>query len=270
MPRPGPDWSVSPLEWGARVDYDAWDDPYSPDDGIAIHHGGSGDYAAHNEPYYEGKEMAQLRSWERFHIDERGWRGIAYGWGLGQSGTVYRLRGWNRYGAHLGDHDGDGIANNEEIIPILFIGSGNHTGLSFAAESSLVRLRAYLEEVRGRNLTLYGHQEIQPKPTACPGPLLMEYVVSHRELEDEEVITRNSKADEGMAQLAENFETLKAAGVFSNSTQPGGVTFNDEFGTFLLRFEAYLRDKYGLGAEGLSKAEVVALIESANLDVPAN
>lgn len=241
---------MSPQEWGAQVDYDVWDDPFTPDDGIALHHGGGGNYSAHQEPYFEGKEIAQLRAWENYHINGRGWRGIAYGWAIGQSGTVYRLRGWNRYGAHLGDMDGDGIANNDEIIPILFIGSGNYVSLSPEAEASLNRLRRYLEEVSGRSLTLYGHKEVQTnKSTSCPGPKLMEYVKSHRELEDE-VVTRNDKADDGLPGLEANFQKLIDAGIFSAATQPGGVTFNDEFGTFLLRFEGYLKNKYGLGQSG--------------------
>ena len=187
MPAPGPDWAVSPLSWGAMINYDLWDDPYTPDDGIAVHHGGASNYPAHNQPFDEQKEVDQLRSWEAFHVAGRGWRGIAYGWAVGQTGTVYRLRGWNRYGAHPGDIDDDGVSNNDEIIPVLFIGSGYHAGFSPAAEESLVRLREYLEEESGQALRLYGHKEVKTVgATSCPGPKIMDYVETHRMLEEED------------------------------------------------------------------------------------
>ena len=61
------------------------------------------------------------------------------------------------------------------------------------------------------------------------------------------MVTRNDKADDGMSALKGNFDELIDAGVFSASTQPGGVTFNDEFATFLLRFEDHIVRKYKLG-----------------------
>lgn len=63
----------------------------------------------------------------------------------------------------------------------------------------------------------------------------------------EDMVTRKDKADNGLFSLAINFQELKDAGVFSDATQPGGITFNDEFATFLLRFEDYIVRKYALG-----------------------
>ncbi len=178
-PAIGPPQAISPRGWGAKVDYDKWTDRYTPDEALALHHGGSGDYPAHKPPYSPEKEMKQLRSWEAYHLS-RGWRGIAYGWAIGQSGTIYRLRGWNGYGAHTGDHDGDGVSNNSEIIPILFIGSGDRQVLSDAAQTALRELRVWLEAALGRPLKLYGHQEIQDRGTRCPGQYGMEYVRENR------------------------------------------------------------------------------------------
>lgn len=259
MPAIGPDWAVSPAEWGAKENYDNWDDVFTPDDGIGLHHGGGADYPAHNEPYSQAKEIAQIRSWEVYHIS-KGWRGIAYGWAIGQTGTVYRLRGWNRYGAHLGDLDGDGIVNNEEIIPVVFIGSGNHATLSPAAHEAFLALRAWMEVESGHSLPLWGHKEVQTnKLTSCPGPLLMDYVEENRNLEVE-VITRHSKADDGQAWFADQFQAWIDAGIFSDGTQPGGVAFNDEIGIFLERFEDYLVAKYKLDeSEGLQRGDTVVL-----------
>lgn len=178
---------VSPQEWGAQVDYDTWDDPFTPDDGVALHHGGGGNYLAHLQPYSQANEIQQLQQWEGYHLYGKGWRGLAYGWAVGQTGTIYRIRGWNRYGAHTGDVDGDGIANNDEIVPLLFIGSGSRVRLSPAAQESIEWLRRNVIEVRSPNAKrLYGHQEIT-QGTTCPGQFGMEYVRAHRLLPEEDM-----------------------------------------------------------------------------------
>lgn len=186
MPALGPPGALTPSQWGARVDYDQWSDLFSPDDGVALHHGGGSDYPAGRTPYTVTREKAQLQSWESHHIDNKGWRGLAYGWGIGQTGTIYRIRGWATYGAHTGDVDGDGIANNSEIVPVLFIGSGNHHDLSPAAQASIETLRRFIEEGSPQATRLYGHREISPATgTTCPGPKGMAYVTAHRTLEED-------------------------------------------------------------------------------------
>jgi len=194
MPALGPPGALSPQDWNARVDYDQWRDLFSPDDGVALHHGGGSDYPAGRTPYSQAKEIKQLQDWESYHIDTKGWRGLAYGWGVGQTGAIYRIRGWATYGAHTGDVDGDGIANNSEIVPIIFIGSGHHHDLSPAAQVSIVTLRRFIEEGSPAARRLYGHQEIsltedgQPK-TSCPGPRGMTYVQANRYLEEDMPLT---------------------------------------------------------------------------------
>lgn len=175
---------LSPRQWGALVDYDQWNDRFTPDDGVALHHGGGGDYAAHRAPYSRSKEIQQLQQWEGYHIFGKGWRGLAYGFGVGQTGDIYRIRGFNTYGAHRGDLDGDGIANNAEIVPILFIGSGSRVRLSQAAQDSISWLRANVIEVMSPRATrLYGHTELRGTVTSCPGAFGMEYVRANREVD---------------------------------------------------------------------------------------
>ena len=174
----------SPADWSATVDYDAWRDRYSIEDAIAIHHGGGGDYPAGQPDAGPGVESAQLRTWERYHLS-RGWRGLAYGWAFGQSGTCYRIRGWNHYAAHRGDVDADGISNNSEVIPALFILSGNRHPPTDALIRRFEDWRRWVETVApypapGRRL--YGHKNLTA--TICPGPLVMPYVVSNRYLSD--------------------------------------------------------------------------------------
>ena len=174
---------LSPKQWGAQIDYDTWNDPYTPDDGVALHHGGGANYPAGVFPHFsQAKEMELLRSWENYHLS-KGWRGLAYGWAVGQTGTIYRARAFNTYGAHTGDLDGDGISNNKEIIPIVFLGSGLHHKLSPSAQNSIDWLRRYVIEPKAPKARfLYGHQELKGTATTCPGPNLMAYVNAHRTL----------------------------------------------------------------------------------------
>ena len=180
MPALGPSGALAPNDWGAAVNYDKWNDLYIPNEGLALHHGGGGDYSAARSPYTVTKEAAQLRSWEGYHLSKQ-WRGLAYGWAIGQSGTIYRARGWGIYGAHLGDIDGDGISNNREIIPVIWIASGSHHQMSTQAHEAIEELRVFIEEHNPAASYLWGHQEVQTnKATVCPGTGGMAYVVEHR------------------------------------------------------------------------------------------
>lgn len=162
----------SPAEWGARVNYDDWNDRSYVKDSVAIHWGGTA------QPTYMmgvGAEMEILRSWERYHMVHRGWRGIAYGYAVGMSGTIYRLRGKNNYGAHLGDKDGDGVSNNKEMIPIVVIMG---LGGTMTAEAWFGVRKLYQHLLRepwtANVLPVFGHREVQPsKPTQCPGDEIM-------------------------------------------------------------------------------------------------
>ena len=157
---------ISPNEWGAAKDYDSWSDTSFIKDKIAIHWGGSGPANYDDGPE---REAEILRAYERYHLG-KGWRGLAYGYAVGHSGTVYRIRGKNNYGAHSGDADGDGISNNKEIVPVLFImGKGQ---LSSAAQwSSFIDLRWWIvdQDWTEDELPVVGHREIQDKRTECPG-----------------------------------------------------------------------------------------------------
>lgn len=163
---------TSPQGWGATVDYDQWTDRKFIKDRIFVHYNGP---AVSN--YTDGvtREMAYLRAVERYHIANRGWRGIAYGWAVGASGRVYRLRGWNRYGAHRGDYDMDGILENDEGIPILFI-LGEGQAPTPAQLASFVELVTdlNLDNRSDHDLEILGHKDVQA--TACPGPILYELV----------------------------------------------------------------------------------------------
>lgn len=165
---------LAPTAWGARVNYDTWSDPVTLKDKVVIHYAGADKDAT---GAYEGvdAEKRLLQSYERYHLDGRGWRGIAYGWAIGMSGTVYRLRGWNNYGAHTGDMDADGINENKEGIPVLFILGGSMAPTA-AALQAFIELKMYFDGEdsklipkyrTGELLPVFGHKDVSVTP--CPG-----------------------------------------------------------------------------------------------------
>ena len=156
----------SPSQWGAKIGYDTWTDRPVLKDKIIVHYNGP-----ELDDAYEGPdaETEILRMWEQHHLSKK-WRGVAYGWAVGMSGTVYRCRGWNLYGAHTGDLDGDGISENNEGIPVAFLIGGDQPPTEQAI-AVFRELRAHLENDPRSTysvLPLYGHKDVRGG-TECPG-----------------------------------------------------------------------------------------------------
>lgn len=165
----------SPAQWGAKVDYDSWNDRPVPKDKIVVHYNGP-----ELDDAFDGPEAETeiLRGWEQFHLAKK-WRGVAYGWVIGMSGIVYRARGWNLYGAHTGDVDADGINENDEGIPVAFM-IGEHQEPTAKAIVAFRELRAVLQaddRTKYSIVPLYGHRDISD--TACPGDPLYALVKSN-------------------------------------------------------------------------------------------
>ena len=184
----------SPSEWSAQVDYDSWSDLAVPKDKVVVHYGGNPSFAGDAEraaekgygwPTFE-VERAALRIYEQGHLS-RGWRGLAYGWAIGQSGNVYRARGWNIYGAHRGDLEPDGIPENQEGIPVLFLLGGDQVPTAASLESLEWLTKKLEADSRAfvNPLPMYGHKEIAElgtgTTTGCPGVHLTAYVQARRE-----------------------------------------------------------------------------------------
>ena len=177
---------VSPKDWGALKDYDSWDyGPWNVDKWV-VHYGGGPNYAGdavkaaekgYSFPSREA-EMAVLRSWERWHVNGRGWKGIAYNYAIGQSGTVYRLRGENQAAATKGDYEPDGIPENQEARAVVFILGGDQVPTDAALDAFK---RLYFE--MGPGLPVIVHSDV--KDTLCPGDFLRDWVKAKKFLEED-------------------------------------------------------------------------------------
>ena len=163
--------AVKPTDWGAKVNYDTktWR-PWNPDKWVLHYAGGTQAYA------YDGveREMRYLRAYENFHVNTKGWLGIAYNYAIGMSGTLYRLRGENRSGATSGDYEKDGIPENEEARAVLFILGGNQ-------EPTPEALNMFRFIYAGDPLPVIGHKDVNihsgtGTSTTCPGPHIDQFI----------------------------------------------------------------------------------------------
>lgn len=95
---------------------------------------------------------------------------------------------------------------------------------------------------------------------------------------EDEMVDRNTKADDGNPVLKPTFDKAVAKGVMSAATQPGGVAFNDEFATFLDRagvldlkaWQAQVIQRltaleHQAPSQGLNEAQVKAIINDSQI-----
>ncbi len=149
--------------WGSTKIYadgdlnGGWDPKY-----IIIHWGGW------TEEVSEELEDDQLRGWQRYHLG-KGWQDIAYNYGIGESGKLYRLRGEN-HGGHTSGTDENGESWSSVGIGVVWIG-----GKSDANGPSKEALQSMADFITERNLPVLGHVQTG-KATACPGQFWLDFV----------------------------------------------------------------------------------------------
>lgn len=208
---------VSPAEWGAAVGYDSWSDPAVLKDKVVVHYNG---------PEVVGfdrgaeSEKSVLRAIERYHLG-KGWRGIAYGWAVGASGTVYRLRGWNIYGAHTGDVDHDGVNENREAIPVLFMLGGRQDPTPAMLGGFKVLYQGLCDDERSivGPLPVLGHRDVSS--TECPGDIVYKLIEDKFWIGDDSVLTPSQ--EKFLAVFAEKSMELDPSA--SGSSYPYLLTF---------------------------------------------
>lgn len=113
---------------------------------------------------------AALRSWQAYHMDDLGWSDIAYQEAIDQDGNVYVLRGLWTQSAANGNED----VNDDNGAILLVLAPGEHPTPKMV---KMLRKRiARHREVFTRSTRLYGHNDVRPEPTACPGPIVQRLI----------------------------------------------------------------------------------------------
>ncbi|MEU1082300.1 peptidoglycan-binding protein [Streptomyces sp. NPDC005908] len=164
---------ISRAQWGARP----WDDnprssgparvPLSKRTEFFVHWFGG--VPAH------ASGAALAREVERLHMDGNGWAGVGYNWIIGEDGTAYEGRGWDRQGAHCPGHNVSGLA------VLIAVGKGGKK----ASKAALATARALYDEAckrTGHALAQRGHRD--GIATECPGPDLYAWVRAGMPAED--------------------------------------------------------------------------------------
>ncbi|XP_029159569.1 uncharacterized protein LOC114931584 [Nylanderia fulva] len=157
---------VSRSEWRARKRLDFQILSVTPTPYVVVHHGGIRKYCQDQESC-----SAIVRSYQNFHMDDRGWWDIGYNFLIGEDGNAYEGRGWNYVGAHAPGY-------NTQSIGICILGDFSDFLPNVAALKTLNALIACgisLGKISDKYHVL-GHR--QARNTECPGETFYEYVTT--------------------------------------------------------------------------------------------
>ncbi|XP_076643433.1 peptidoglycan recognition protein S2 [Halictus rubicundus] len=113
--------------------------------------------------------QARTRSFQNYHMNEKGWADIGYNFVVGEDGNVYEGRGWSKHGAHTTPY-------NSKSIGICIIGNFVDHEPHAAAINATKKLIAYGVSIGKiqENYTLLGHR--QTASTTCPGNKLYDLI----------------------------------------------------------------------------------------------
>ncbi|XP_028857234.1 peptidoglycan recognition protein 5 [Denticeps clupeoides] len=149
---------VSRAQWGAR-DPQTRESVKGPVSKVIVHH------TALSRCETPQASVAQLRSIQRVHMEERRFHDVAYNFLVGGDGVVYEGRGWGAVGAHTMGH-------NVDSVGIAVMGNFKNESASPDVISSirqLLRSGVALEHLHP-NYTVSGHRDFAM--TECPGKAL--------------------------------------------------------------------------------------------------
>ncbi|KZC07181.1 Peptidoglycan recognition protein 3 [Dufourea novaeangliae] len=117
---------------------------------VVVHHGGIAHYC-----HDQKSCSAIVRSYQNYHIDDRGWFDIGYSFVIGEDGNAYEGRGWDKVGAHAPGY-------NSQSIGICVIGDFSDVLPNEAALDTLNKLIEYgisLGKI-SENYHVVGHRQI--------------------------------------------------------------------------------------------------------------
>lgn len=113
---------------------------------------------------------AALRSWQRMHMDDKGWRDIAYQEAIDQDGNVYALRGLRYQSAANGNE-----TLNETYGALLLVLAPGEQPTPKMIAAVQRRIRRHRDLFPG-STRIVGHGQIRPGGTACPGPAVQSLI----------------------------------------------------------------------------------------------
>ena len=153
--------------WDARAAKYAYNLPVYPVTHVYIHHGASMAPVDLRDADGDGipdNEESIWRSYQRYHMDTRGWSDIAYNFGVGKSGAVLEGRGWRRQGGATGSPD------DRYSLSICAIGNFERENVTPEMMDSIVAWIIYGIEQGHivQNPVIRGHRD-KPYGTSCPG-----------------------------------------------------------------------------------------------------
>ncbi len=123
-----------------------------------------------NGPGFTAADLDQIKGDARYHVNTRGWEGLAYHYAIGRDGAVYQCRD---YAARL-NHSGVPQGNAESLSVLVLTGEGMQI-----PPAQYLGLEQFLKAQWDRPRYTLGHQE-WPRLTACPGPLLNRWFTAYR------------------------------------------------------------------------------------------
>ncbi|XP_062620951.1 peptidoglycan recognition protein 1-like [Saccostrea cucullata] len=151
---------ISRSEWGATQPGGKVDNLQHIPRYVIISHSGPNINA-----FTEQQCAEEVRSYQTYHIYNRGWSDIGYNFLIGEDGNVYEGRGWGKEGAHT-----KGL--NKDSIGICFIGNFDErlpNQRALKAAKDLIRRGVEEGNIR-TDFILKGHRDFSN--TASPGECL--------------------------------------------------------------------------------------------------
>lgn len=191
--------TISRAQWGARPAAKAEPLDATLVVGLAVH------WPAMSSPRRGVAVVSKgLRGWQAYHMDDKGWRDIAYQVAVDQDGNRYILRGLDGQSGANGDED----VNRRYGAVLVVLAPGERP-----TDAMLAELRNVVRDHRRlfpRSHLVVGHVDIRPEPTECPGTIMLS-LIEDGSLEPGPTPAELLRADLNAAMAATKAALVKAA-----------------------------------------------------------
>ncbi len=209
--------------------------------------------------HYNGGKIADTkinaRGIQKFHLDTRGWRDVAYNFLIGQQ--IFLGRGyWAQNGAHPSKIPAGKFAN-EKCIAIMFLLGGKQEIPEYQKQN-FRNLKSALDKLARKNLKIEFHSDISS--TNCPGLNLKKWIKSEFHQPKTRISTpkREKKAVVKTVKKGSKVEIIQIQQLL-NVLFVKNLTFDGIFGSRTL---AAFRSILGKREEEMTAAEAIQILEN--------